>query len=90
MYAAWWDISLQLEDVEETVMERLIGLTEMVPDKAWVLLGGVGGVSTWLVRRSAWVIGTSMALLLLPPVLEQQRVEFEEMHNMQKKQVEKV
>lgn len=81
---------MQLEDVEETMVERLVGLTEMLPDKAWVLLGRVGGVSSWLVRRSAWVMGTSLALLILPPLLEQQRVEFEEMHNMQKKQVNAV
>ena len=34
-----------------------------------------------------WVLGTSLALLFLPPFIEQQRLEFEEMQNMQKKQV---
>ena len=33
------------------------------------------------------MVGTSLALLVLPPFIEQQRIEFEEMQNMQKKQV---
>ena len=67
--------------------ERLVGLTEMVPDSVWNVLGKAAGASTWFIRRSAWVVGTSLALLVLPPLVEQQRVEFEEMRNMQKKQV---
>lgn len=69
------------------MIERLVGLTEMVPERLWNL--GEKGLwfSVWLVRRSAWVLGTSLALLVLPPFIEQQRVEYEEMQNMQKKQV---
>ena len=78
---------LQLDDVEETVMERLVGLTEMVPERVWNFGGKGFWFSVWLVRRMAWVLGTSMALLALPPFIEQQRVEYEEMQNMQKKQV---
>lgn len=83
--SAW--IFCQLDDVEETVMERLVGLTEMVPERLWNF--GERGMwfSVWLIRRSAWVLGTSLALLALPPFIEQQRVEYEEMQNMQKKQV---
>lgn len=68
-------------------MERLVGLSEMLPDKAWAVLGQAGRSSWWFVRRSAWVLGTSMSLLVLAPVIEQQRVEFEEMQNQQRKQV---
>ena len=46
-------------------MERLAGLTEMLPDKVWKVLGRAGSVGSWFVRRSAWVIGTSVALLVL-------------------------
>ena len=77
----------QLEDVEETLAERLTGLTEMVPDRVWALAGRTYNFSYWLLRRSVWVLGTSLALLFLPPFIEQQRLEFEEMQNMQKKQV---
>ena len=78
---------MQFDEVEETVIERLVCLTEMVPDPLWNM--GEKGLmwSVWLVRRSAWVLGTSLALLALPPFIEQQRLEYEEMQNMQKKQV---
>lgn len=68
-------------------MERLVGLTEMVPERVWNV--GERGLwfSVWFVRRTAWVLGTSLALLALPPFIEQQRLEYEEMQNMQKKQV---
>ena len=77
----------QFDEVEETVIERLVGLTEMVPDPLWNV--GEKGLrwSVWMVRRSAWVLGTSLALLALPPFIEQQRLEYEEMQNLQKKQV---
>ncbi len=67
--------------------ERLLGLMEMMPDKFWVVLGQSLRLSYWFVRRSVWVLGTSLTLLVLPPLLEHQRVEFEEMQNIQKKQV---
>lgn len=77
----------KLEDVEETISERLLGLTEMLPDPVWIFLGRSVGLSYWLLRRTGWVVGTSLALLALPPFLEHQRIDFEEMQNMQKKQV---
>lgn len=73
--------------MEETIAERLVGLTEMLPDRFWELFGRMTRGTYWFVRRSAWVIGTSMAILVLPSFLEQQRLEFEEMQSMQKKQV---
>lgn len=77
----------QLDDIEETLSERLYGLTEMLPPRVWNVLSKSSSFTYWLARRSAWVIGTSLALLVLPPFIEQQRLEFEEMQNMQKKQV---
>lgn len=68
-------------------MERLVGLTEMVPERVWSVTGRGFWFSLWLARRMAWVLGTSLALLALPPFIEQQRLEYEEMQNMQKKQV---
>ena len=68
-------------------MERLVGLTEMVPERVWNFGENGFWFSVWLLRRSAWVLGTSVALLALPPFIEQQRMEYEEMQNMQKKQV---
>ena len=65
----------------------MVGLTEMVPTPVWNF--GEKGIkfSYWFIRRSVWVVGTSLALLVLPPFIEQQRLEYEEMQNMQKKQV---
>lgn len=69
------------------MFERLSGLTEMVPDHWWRF--GKRGVlfSYWLIRRSAWVIGTSMALLWFPAFIEQQRMEMIDMQDQQTKQV---
>ena len=64
-----------------------MGLTEMLPDRAWNWISRSYSFSYWLVRRSVWVLGTSMALLALPPFIEWQRMEMEESMNMQKKQV---
>ena len=64
-----------------------MGLTEMLPDRFWSAFKKTRVFTYWFVRRSAWVIGTSMTLLLLAPFLEQQRSEMEEMQNLQKKQV---
>ena len=77
----------QLDDVKETLVERLLGLKEMLPDRVWNVADTGLWFSVWLVRRSLWVVGTSLALLVLPPFIEQQRIEYEEMQKMQKKQV---
>jgi len=67
--------------------ERLWGLTEMLPDPAWEVLRKTRAWSTWFIRRTGWVVGISMAVLMLPIITEQQRLELEELQNMQKRQV---
>jgi len=64
-----------------------MGLTEMLPDKVWSVLGQSVRFGYWFLRRSGWVLGSSLAIVALPPFLEHQRQEVEEMQNMQKKQV---
>lgn len=76
-----------LQNVTETISERLWGLTEMLPDPAWATLRKSRAWSIWLVRRAGWVVGVSMAIMMLPIVIEQQRLELEELQNMQKRQV---
>ena len=78
---------IQLKDVTETISERLWGLTEMLPDSVWNILKKSRVWSMWFVCRSSWVVGVSVALLMLPIATEQQRLELEEMQNMQKRQV---
>ena len=68
-------------------MERLVGLSEMVPDSWWRLSKNGFSFTYWLIRRSAWVIGTSMALLWFPAFIETQRLEMVAMQDLQTKQV---
>ena len=77
----------QLEGINETLVERLVGLSEMVPDSWWRLSKNGLSFTYWLVRRSAWVIGTSMALLWFPAFIETQRLEMVAMQDLQTKQV---
>lgn len=59
----------------------------MLPDPVWSALRKSRVWSIWFVRRTGWVVGVTMALVMLPIVTEQQRLEVEEMQNMQKRQV---
>jgi len=59
----------------------------MLPDPVWDALRKGNVWSVWFVRRASWVVGVSVALLMLPIATEQQRLELEEMQNMQKRQV---
>ena len=71
----------------ETLSERLWGLTEMLPDPVWSAMRRSCVWSIWFVRRAGWVVGVSLAMTMLPIITEQQRLELEEMQNMQKRQV---
>ena len=76
-----------MEQIEESIVERLVGLTEMVPDPWWNFGKRAFSFSYWLVGRSAWVLGTSLAILWFPAFIEQQRIEMVTMQDMQTKQV---
>ena len=76
-----------MEQIEESIAERLVGLTEMVPDPWWNFGKRAFSFSYWLVGRSAWVLGTSLAILWFPAFIEQQRIEMVTMQDMQTKQV---
>ena len=76
-----------LQNVTETLSERLWGLTEMLPDPVWSTLRKSRVWSVWFVRRAGWVVGVSLAVMMLPIITEHQRLELEEMQNMQKRQV---
>ncbi|XP_003382765.1 PREDICTED: mitochondrial import receptor subunit TOM22 homolog [Amphimedon queenslandica] len=77
----------ELEGINETILERLVGLSEMVPDSWWRLSKNGFSFTYWLIRRSAWVIGTSMALLWFPAFIETQRLEMVAMQDLQTKQI---
>ena len=75
------------EFVEETVLERLWGLTEMIPDRYWKIASRLSKNSYSYLRGGTWILATSMAILFLPPLIEFQRVELEEAHKQQSKQL---
>lgn len=61
----------------------------MVPDRWWNFGRRSALFSFWLMKRSAWVIGTSLAVLWFPAFIENQRLEMVAMQDMQTKQVRK-
>lgn len=67
--------------------ERLIGLTEMIPMSMWKFGIQSMSFSYWLVRRTAWVVGTSAAILVLPWFIEYQRLQVVDMQDMHTRQV---
>ena len=79
---------------DETVLERLVGLTEMFPSG---LTEGVCSLSSnsvsgtkWVYskgRNIMWVIFSTAALLFLPVMIESERVGFEEMEKARKQQI---
>jgi len=88
------DDELDDEDLDETLVERLVGLTEMFPQPVrngfvHVVSGSVSGVkSLYGFGRSAlWVLFTSSVVLLAPLALEMERSQMEEMSKQQQRQI---
>ena len=75
------------EFVDETIMERIVGLTEMVPDKYWNFSGRFVRKAYSILRSGTWIIASSVALIIVPPLLEYQRLEMEEAEKQQSKQL---
>lgn len=83
------------DDIEdETLSERLWGLTEMFPESlrngTWsaAQMSVSGAVKAYRFSRSSlWVLGTSFVILGLPVIFEVERVQTEEAALMQQRQV---
>ena len=80
--------------MDETLTERLIGLTEMFPDRLRnafsALAGATWSSSKWLFnvgRVGVWVIASSAAILALPVMFENERTQMEEHQIQQQRQV---
>ncbi|XP_023941460.1 mitochondrial import receptor subunit TOM22 homolog [Bicyclus anynana] len=82
------------DEPDETLSERLWGLTEMFPEcvrsgtytvttKTW---GGVKGLYQ-LSRTVVWIIASSSVILFAPVIFEVERAQVEEMQKSQQKQV---
>ncbi|XP_068674103.1 mitochondrial import receptor subunit TOM22 homolog [Montipora foliosa] len=83
-----------LDDIEETLAERLIGLTEMFPES---VRSGTTAVSKrvvsgtkWLYNvtgKTVWMLSTSFVILALPVIFEVERVQTEEAQLQQQRQI---
>lgn len=82
------------EDLDETLMERLWGLTEMFPDTMRTAAEASAHCSVSLAKklysfsRSAlWVGTTSFMILVLPVVFETERLQLEQQQLQQQRQI---
>lgn len=82
------------DEPDETLSERLWGLTEMFPEGVRNLTGAVVNLSTASVKTlyqftcsASWVFFTSSMILFAPVVFEVERAQMEEMQRSQQKQV---
>lgn len=85
-------IEIQLED--ETIIERIIGLSEMFP--SWFRTGifkmthNTGSGVKWLYgfsRSATWVVFSSSTILLAPVIFEMERSQMDEMQKQQQRQI---
>lgn len=82
------------DEPDETLSERLWGLTEMFPDGVRNLTGAVVNLSTASVKTlyqftcsASWIFFTSSMILFAPVVFEMERAQMEELQRSQQKQV---
>jgi len=82
------------DDVDETLAERLVGLTEMLPAPVRSLSGALYSGSVYGVKEgysllcaSTWVFFSSAAILFAPLIFEIERTQMEEMHKQQQRQI---
>ena len=82
------------QNLDETLIERLEGLTEMFPESvrrgAYTAFRGIGGVAKWLYNftgRTIWILSTSFVLLAVPIIVEVERGHAAEMQLRQQRQV---
>jgi len=82
------------DDIDETIAERLLGLTEMFPD--FMTRGTVGLVkgslgftqSCYAMGRTAsWIVFSSAALLFMPIMIETERLQLQDQQKAQKNQM---
>ena len=79
---------------DETMMERVIALSEMFPPGLLKTVSSLGNKSVestkWVYskgRNLTWMVFSTAALLFLPVMLESERVSFEEMEKAKRQQI---
>lgn len=82
------------DEPDESLSERLWGLTEMFPDSVRNLTGAVVNLSAASVKTvyqftcsASWIFFTSSMILFAPVVFEMERAQMEELQRSQQKQV---
>lgn len=82
------------DEPDETVAERLWGLTEMFPEGVRNISGAVADLSVASAKtlykftcNASWIFFTSSMILFAPVVFEVERAQMEEMQKSQQKQV---
>ncbi|XP_058463102.1 mitochondrial import receptor subunit TOM22 homolog [Malaya genurostris] len=82
------------DEPDETLAERLWGLTEMFPQPVRTISGAVTDLSVASVKtlykltcNASWIFFTSSMILFAPVVFEVERAQMEEMQKTQQKQV---
>lgn len=82
------------QEPNETLAERLWGLTEMFPEPVRQVCGSVTELSAKTVKTvyqfscsASWIFFTSSMILFAPVIFEMERAQMEEMQRSQQKQV---
>lgn len=82
------------QEPDESLAERLWGLTEMFPDGVRNACGAVSDFSVSSVKNvfqfscnASWIFFTSSMILFAPIIFETERAQMEEMQRTQQKQV---
>lgn len=83
-----------MQDIDETLAERLWGLTEMFPEclrnfTSSVVCNSVSGVKSFysFSRSASWIFFSTATILIAPVVFEAERAQLEEVQRQQQRQV---
>ena len=82
----------EIED--ETLVERLWGLTEMFPEKLRTATSTTADYTVWaakgsfkLTRNFTWMVGTTALIMLFPILFEKERLDMEQVQLNQQRQM---
>ncbi|BFZ17925.1 hypothetical protein BsWGS_20964 [Bradybaena similaris] len=79
---------------DESISERLVGLTEMFPEgvcktccQAGNIVGTVSKSAFWFLRNALWIASSTAVILILPVVFESERAQQHEAQLQQQRQI---
>ncbi|PAV84622.1 hypothetical protein WR25_00719 [Diploscapter pachys] len=78
-----WD-DVPDDELEETILERIEGMSEMVPQSVRKAVTSTTSWTIWtvkstfgLARNTAWIVATSSLVMFLPYIIEKERSDME-------------